>query len=280
MKIQLKADLALAAAAMFWGASCLLTKFGLGEIKVFNLIALRFIIGFFASVVLFHKSMRGVEAKTVKYAAALSAILFCVLAFSTFGVKYTSASNAGFLTCLAGVFIPVIAYFFFRQALNGKILISILLAFTGMFLLTMNEQLRFNVGDVLCALCSVAFAVYVILMEKFTKDVDSVSLGVLQLGFVGLYSLIFSFILEAPGLPATVTGWYTVLILSLLCTAFGFITQTVAQKYTSATHTGLIFSLEPVFAVAFAFVFAGEILPLSNYMGAAMLLVSIFLVET
>jgi len=70
-----------------------------------------------------------------------------------------------------------------------------------------------------------------------------------------------------------------VLALSILCSAFGFIAQTVAQQYTTATHTGIIFCLEPAFAAIFAFILLNEILTFNGYLGALMLFVSILLVE-
>nr|WP_240381131.1 EamA family transporter [Bacillus mycoides] len=46
----------------------------------------------------------------------------------------------------------------------------------------------------------------------------------------------------------------------------------MAQKYTTSTHTGLIFSLEPVFSALFAYVFMNELLPLKGYIGAVLIL--------
>lgn len=279
MKTQLKADLFLIMITMLWGASCLLTKIGLGGIQEFNLITLRFIIAFLLSSIVFWKKFQNFSRKTVMYAAILGGILFTVFAFMTFGVKYTTASNAGFLTCLASAFIPIILFLYKKQLPEIKVVISICLTFLGICLLSLNGKLQFNKGDLLCILCSLSFSIHIIVAGNLTREVDSVSLGVLQLGFVGLYSLVFSFIFEAPRLPTTNQSWFTVIALSIFCTAIAFIVQMVAQKYTTPTHTGLIFSLEPVFAATFAFVFAGEILPLRGYIGGIILIISIILVE-
>lgn len=279
MKTQAKADLSLIMVAVFWGASCLLTKVGVGEIQAFNLIALRFVIAFALSASVFFRNLKNADGKTVKYAAALAGILFFVFIFMTFGVKNTTVSNAGFLTCLAGVFIPIISYVFLRQKQELKVVCCIGLSFLGIYFLTASDQLRFNVGDLLCILCSLAFAVHIIATGILTKGVDSIALGVLQLGFVGLYSLVFSFAFEKPMLPTTSQAWFVVLTLSIFCSAMGFIVQTAAQKHTTATHTGLIFSLEPAFAAVFAYVFMREILSPRGYLGAMLLFFSIVFVE-
>ncbi|MFR9010413.1 MAG: EamA family transporter [Anaerovoracaceae bacterium] len=53
----------------------------------------------------------------------------------------------------------------------------------------------------------------------------------------------------------------------------------MAQQYTTASHVGVIFTLEPVFAAVVAYFFAGEILSFKAYLGAALMLASIFIME-
>jgi drug/metabolite transporter (DMT)-like permease len=279
MKIQLKADLMLLMVAMFWGASTLLTKFSLGSIEGFNLIALRFIIAFGLASIVFWKKLRDTNYETIKYGAILAGILFIVNVLFTFGVRYTTVSNAGFLTCLASVFIPMILFIFKKEIPSKKVVLSITLAVIGIYLLTLNDKILFNLGDFLCILCSLAFAGHIIATGIFTRKVDPVTLGVIQLGFAAVYSSIFSIIFESPTLPSTAESWFTVLILSVFCTAVGFIVQTYAQKYTTSVHTGLIFSMEPLFAAFFAFAFAHELLLLRGYIGGIILVLSIINVE-
>jgi drug/metabolite transporter (DMT)-like permease len=279
LKVQTKADLALILVTMFWGASCLLTKVGLSGLEPLTMIALRFIIGFALSAVFFWKRIAASGLTTVKYAAILAGILFVVYIFMTYGVKYTTASNAGFLTCLASVFIPIFAFVFLKQKPEKKVLLGIGLAFVGVLLLSLNGRLQFNLGDILSILCSATFAVHILVTGAFTRRVDSVALGVLQLGFAGVYSLMAAFLFETPHLPQTSQSWIIVLTLSIFCTAVGFIVQTVAQKYTSPTHTGLIFSVEPAFAAFFAFAFLGEILAFRGYVGGFLMILSIIIVE-
>jgi drug/metabolite transporter (DMT)-like permease len=279
MKKQIKADLLLIMITMFWGASCILTKIGLGGILEFNLIALRFTIAFSLLAIIFWKKLKNTDLKTIKYAAILSGLLFATFIFMTFGVKYTTVSNAGFLTCLAGVFIPLMTFVLSKKRPELKVIISVCLAFFGIAFLCLNDKLLFNIGDLLCILCSLTFAAHIMVTGIFTSKVDSVSLSVLQLGFVSFYSAIFSCVFENPRLPNTYSSWFVVIALSVFCTAAAFLIQTVAQKYTTSTHTGLIFSLEPVFSSIFAFFFAGEILTIRGYLGALLLICSILLVE-
>ncbi len=279
MKVQTKADLALISITMFWGASCLLTKIGLGGLEPLTLMALRFLFAFALSAAVFWKRIAASDMTTVRYAATLAGILFTVFAFMTYGVKYTTVSNAGFLTCLASVFIPIFAFIFLKQKQEKKVLFGIGLAFVGVALLTLDNALSFNLGDFLCIMCSVMFAVHILVTGTYTRRVDSIALGVLQLGFAGVYSLIAAFLFESPGLPQTAQSWMIVLALSVFCTAFAFIVQSLAQKYTTPSHTGLIFTMEPAFAAFFAFVFLGEILAFRGYVGGLMMIASLLIVE-
>lgn len=121
MKIQLRADLMLLMITFFWGASTLLTKIGLNYMQEYNLISLRFVIAFLLSGIIFYKHLIKTDFKTVKYAFILASILFIVYVFATFGTKYTSVSNAGFLFSLTVIFIPVISSIFLKQKPEKKL---------------------------------------------------------------------------------------------------------------------------------------------------------------
>jgi len=172
LNIQKKADLALIIVVMFWGTSNLLTKVGLGDLSEFNLIALRFVLAFGLTAVAFRKRLAAVDFNTVKRAAILSVILLFVYIFATFGVRYTTVSNAGFLTCLSGIIVPLINYVVFRIKLDKMTVVSIAMALAGVWLLIAGTSITFNLGDILCILCSVAFAVHILVTERFTKEVD------------------------------------------------------------------------------------------------------------
>ena len=67
--------------------------------------------------------------------------------------------------------------------------------------------------------------------------------------------------------------------LGLICSAYGFIVQPIAQKYAAPERIGLIFSLEPVFSAILSYIFLHEILEVQGYVGAAMIFLSVLLSE-
>ncbi|MDD2296157.1 MAG: DMT family transporter, partial [Eubacteriales bacterium] len=109
--------------------------------------------------------------------------------------------------------------------------------------------------------------------------VDALQLGVMALGTVAALMTVLSVLF---GHSAEVIGadvWGVVLLLAIFSTGFAFITQSVAQQYTSSNHVGLIFTLEPVFAAGAAYWIVGEVLRPRAYVGAALMLVAVLWAE-
>ncbi|MNI34171.1 putative DMT superfamily transporter inner membrane protein [compost metagenome] len=270
-----KAELLLLLVTMFWGSSYLFMKMGLDTLGEFNLIALRFGLAFILAAILFHKRMRSIDLRTLKYGALLGFLLFGVFTCITFGLQTTTTSNAGFLVALTVIFVPLIDVLVFRKKVSAPQIFGAVMAIFGIGLLTLNSSLHIQPGDFLCILSAVFYAVQILVTGRAVKSCDSLNIGILQLGFVAGYALILSAIFETPTLPSTMPGWISILALGILCSACGFILQPVAQQFTSPARTGLIFSLEPVFAAFFGYLFAGEQLSLQGYAGAALVMLGI-----
>lgn len=271
----LKADFLILMITLCWGSSYIFMKLGLNSIEEFNLIALRCGFAFLLSAALFHKSLRQTDLKTLKYAALLGLLLFGVFTGIMFGLKTTTTSNAGFLISLTVIFVPLIYVTVFKKKLKLSLVIGVCLAIIGIGFLTLNSELRIYPGDFLCIMGALLYAIHILITDSAAKTTNTLNLGILQLGFAGAYGLFFSFLFETPKLPNTSEGWVAVLVLSIVCSAFGYVVQPLAQKYTTPIRTGLIFSLEPLFAALFGFVFINEILPFKGYIGAALVLLGV-----
>jgi len=66
---------------------------------------------------------------------------------------------------------------------------------------------------------------------------------------------------------------------AVLATALAFGVQTVAQRFTHATHTALIFAAEPVFAGLFSFLLIGELLSPRQLAGCGLILAGMLVSE-
>ena len=281
MKTQVKADLMLVLVTLCWGVSYYLMDICLAEMETFNLNAFRFLGAFFIAAIIAFPKLKAVNKTTIKYSFLVAVSLVFVYMGATFGVMYTSLSNAGFLCALTVVFTPILAYFVKKEKPGKKMSIVVLICLIGFALLTLNEQLKPAFGDILCLMCAFAYAIDLLITETAVskEEVNAFQLGVFQLGFTGLFMLILSLIFEEPCLPSSGVGWGSAIFLAVFCTGVAFIVQAIAQQYTTASHVGVIFTLEPVFSGIVAFVFAGEILLPRAYFGAVLLIVGLLVME-
>lgn len=273
LSLQSKANLLMIVVTMFWGLSYTFMVMGLEELAAYNVVALRCLIAFIIAGLIFLPKMFRVNIKTIGYASIQGALLFAVFALSLFGLKTTSASNAGFILSLTVVLVPIITSFLEKRLPSRAVSFAIVATMIGITILTFKESLSFQPGDMLVAIAAICYSIYLILNSKFTKDVESISYGVYQLGFAGALGAIFTLAFEVPQMPSTSMGWVAILGLGVICTAFCFVAQAVIQQYTSPTHTGLIFSLEPIFAAMFAMIFLGEALTTQLLIGGTFILV-------
>lgn len=277
MNKQLQANFLIVLVALFWGSTYFLTKMAVAELEPFNLTALRFGTAFIITALFFFKRIRKADRTVIKYSIILGVLAVIAVLSMTFGVQYTTASNAGFLISLSVVMIPLISVVVLKKKIKAKLLLSVVLATIGIVCLTLNEQLTINKGDILCILCATSFAVQVLIMERIPKTADSVAIGALQLGITAVVNFIFSFFLENFTVPRDLKVWGVIVLLGVFCTAFCYIIQIYALKNTSAIQAGIILSLEPVFSAIFAYIFLGELLSKQGYIGAILLFISVIL---
>ena len=285
MSKQVKADLILVLVTMCWGVSYYLMDISLAELDPFTLNAHRFLGAFVIAGIFSWKKVLTVNRTTLKYSLLVGVALVFVYMGATFGVKYTSISNSGFLCALTVIFTPIINRLVFRKKAGAKLTLVVIMCFVGIALMTLKDDFSINTenlrGDMLCLMCAVAYAVDLILTERAVshEEVDAYLLGVFQLGVTGILNFMLAFIFETPHFPETAGVWGSVIFLSVFCTGIAFVLQPVAQQYTTASHVGVIFTLEPVFAAIVALVFAHEVLSVKAYIGALLMLASIFVME-
>lgn len=281
---QIKADISLLIITIIWGTSFALMKNVLAHIPSFAYISLRFIIASAVLVVLFRKRLGSISRKTVLHGFILGLILFGGTALQVCGLYYTTASNSAFITGLNVVMVPVISVFLLKKKPAMNSVIGVILAFTGLFFLTGGLNFRFNVGDFLTLLCAVCFALQIIFIDKFTGEQDPVLLSILQISFTAVLGtgvwVTFDFKTFTINLPVIITLFIT----GVLGTALAYSVQTVVQKYTTPTHTALIFAAEPVFGAVFALIIPDaqgnvEALSIGKVVGCALILLGMLISE-
>ena len=265
-------------ATIFFGMTYVLTKICLNYSTELHIISFRFLIAFVISLIFLQRKVFPIKIKEILYSLILSVLLFMVFITMTIGVKYTTATNASFLISLSVIFIPFFSWIFNKEKPKKSIFIVLIIALIGIMLLTLDKNLEFHIGDILCLICSLLFSFHVLITERFVKNNNPITLGVLQFGGVALLSFLVQYPIEKFTLPKNEKFWISLMILSVFCTALAYIIQTVSQKKLSSTLIGLILSLEPIFSGIFGYFILNEYLSPQQYMGAFLLLISIIYV--
>ncbi|SCZ09955.1 DMT family transporter [Alkaliphilus peptidifermentans] len=279
MTKQLKADLALLGVTIIWGSSFVLSKNALDYLPTFNFLAIRFIIAAILSSIVFYKNMCSIKKDTLKYGVLIGLILFGGYALQTVGLNYTTASKSGFITGFSVVIVPVLSALLLKQNPHKEAVIGVILAIFGLGFLTLNSTLQLNIGDLYTLIAAVMFALHIITVGKYTVKVDSIAMAIIQIAVVGILSLFVTFTIETPIIPKGFEIWSSILILSILATSGAFIIQNAMQKFTSPTHTALIYTGEPVFSALFAFILLGERLNRQGVLGSILILSGMLISE-
>ena len=280
---RLKADLALIGVTMIWGATFILVKEALNGVSTILFLTMRF--GIAALVLWFLFRGRGAHyprdrRRELWIGLIVGICLFSGYVLQTAGLRYTSASKAGFITGFYIVLVPVLSAAIYRRVPHPSETVGVLLATMGMGLMTLNT-LRFEIGwgDLLVLGCSVAYAFHILLLGHFSRRMSYETLAINQIATGALVGGLTFWWIETPRLTWTPQVVAALAVTSLFATALAFSIQSWAQQFTTPTRTALIFSLEPVFAWITSFVIAGELLTVRGAFGAMLILGGILFVE-
>lgn len=281
MKKQLYADLSMLLYALIMGATSLVLKIATQELSVFNFLALRFLCAFLICFILFfNKWKKAFSADVLKHSAIVGVVTFGAYICCTSGVSMTPVGVAGFLTSLQTIVIPLIGVLVLHRHFSARILLCVAGTFVSVCLITLGNHLEYGAGVWLCLASSVLAAVQILLIEKYVNmGDDAISLTVWQLGVMAICAAAAAVCTTGIQLPDSCPGWLCVAWTAVISTAFATYIQTRAQRYTSAVHTGVIFSTVPVFSlIGGRFLFSERFTPRA-WAGAALMVFCVICME-
>lgn len=281
MEHQRRADLMLLLATSFWGISNCLTAICLRDMQPLTLNAFRFLTAFVVLGFVFRKNVFHASRETVKYSILVGLSLVIVYTSVTYGVLYTSVSNAGFISALSVVTTPILEFIVYRKKPEKKFGVSMVLCLIGLALMTLNETLKPALGDVICLFAAIFYSVDLMVTEKAVANekVDPLALGVCDLAVVGVVMLMLSVFLETPALPGTAKVWGGGAVSRhrvfrrLPCDP-----ERLSKAHDGEPRESHLYARTRVFG-DFCVLSAGERIGVKGYIGAALMLASLVLVE-
>lgn len=289
---RLMADGALLAVTAIWGATFVMVKDAVSAFPVFSFMALRFSLATLALLPFAAWQLRRPQTAgpTIKQSGSIRSLsvlfpsvlvglmLFAGYAFQTAGLQLTTPAKAGFITGLSVAFVPVVAALLLRQSPPRNAWIGVGLATAGLALLSLTADLSIQTGDLLVMGCAIAYAAHILLLGHFAPRYNPILLTFGQIAAVAVFSTAAALIFDD---RAAITGQvvFAAAFTGILATAVAFGVQTVAQRFTTSTHTALIFAAEPVFAGLFSLLLIGELLGPRQIAGCALILGGMLVAE-
>lgn len=215
------------------------------------------------------------------------------LIFQTWGLKYTTATKSGFITCLYVLMVPLIEPLIGGPRPTRAIWLSAGGALMGVALMcglataeVLDERSRLNIGDFLTLLAAVCATIHILaidrISEKLGSGFDSHKFNTAQSLAAGIPTLTLALLLEPRALyfpmklitePSVATIGF--LSLAIGSTLIAFALQVRAQKHIPPTTASLLFLLESPFAAVFATLLLKEIVGPTQIVGGAIILISV-----
>jgi drug/metabolite transporter (DMT)-like permease len=238
--------MSLILATAIWGLTFPLIKDAVREISPFSFMAVRFCLATFALwgfCALFGKPERLRLCFTLPELRAgglLGLLLFLGCGLQAIGIQYTTASNAGFITGMSVVLVPLIQYFRGQTQIGLNAWVGIAFAVVGLALLSMPEQLSPNRGDFWVLLCAVSFAIHIVSVAKYSNQFDPLRMTWLQVAVCGMLSIMAALGNEGPQMGALAKTLFksnvavAILFCALFATAFAYFLQNAFQRLEAA----------------------------------------------
>jgi drug/metabolite transporter (DMT)-like permease len=253
--MRLKADITLFIIAIIWGTSFVAQRVAaqVGSIYYFN--GARYILA--GLVVLpFVRLKLPMPREQYKWMFVAGFLLFIAAALQQVGVQFTTAGNAGFITSLYVVLVPIVVFIGWKEKLHWVVVVSVVLAGVGAYFLSTAGRFEVQKGDVLELIGALFWALHVVVIGKFVSEFEPMSFSVGQLLVCGFLNLILGLFVEIPVFTWQLAG--AVVYTAVMALGVCYTLQVWAQKHTPPSDAALILSLESVFAVLAGWFLLGE----------------------
>ncbi|MFH1085720.1 MAG: DMT family transporter [Chloroflexota bacterium] len=276
---QLWADALLLLVTLIWGSTFVMVKDAVATYPVFSFLALRFGLATAALLVIGGRRLRSLGWRGAGAGVLIGVCLLGGYAFQTLGLQHTSASKAGFITGLYVVIVPALSALVLRKRPPAEAVLGVILATIGLGLLSFERDLTIARGDLLVLACALSFGLHIVAIAALGARYDPIALTTVQVATVAVASAVISSVSQHPWTAPSAATWGAAAFTGILATALAFGIQTAVQRFTTPTHTALIFTGEPVFAALFGFALGGDVLTPAHLAGGALIIIGTLVSE-
>jgi len=279
--MRLKADITLFIISIIWGSSFVAQRVAaqLGSVYLFNgaryLLAGLVVLPFALRVRQNENPPHKITVAQYKWMFIAGFLLFLAAAFQQVGMLYTTAGNAGFITSLYVVLVPIVIFLGWKEKPHWLAIIAVIMAGVGAFFLSTGGRFEIQKGDALELIGALFWALHVVVLGKFVHEFEPISFSVGQLVICGILNLSLGLFVETPVFTWSFAG--AVVYTAVLALGLCYTLQIWAQRHTPPADAALLLSLESVFSLLAGWLFLGEKLAGLQYFGCILIFVGVSL---
>jgi drug/metabolite transporter (DMT)-like permease len=277
-----RADALLLLTATIWGFAFVAQRVGMEYVGPFTFNGVRFALGSLSLVpLLFLLKPKISSARTLLPQASRGTIfwggglaglfLFSGASLQQVGLVYTTAGNAGFITGLYVVIVPIMGLFL-RQRTHLGTWLGVLLAAVGLYFLSITKELTIAWGDLLVLIGAFFWAAHVLIIGRLSPRMDALKLAITQFAVCSLLSLLTALAVETLTWEDLRQAAVPILYGGLGSVGVAYTLQVVAQKDAHPAHAAIFLSMEAVFAAIGGWWLLNEALTARAMLGCGLML--------
>lgn len=276
-----QSHLLLITVAAIWGSAFVAQSAGMDHLGPHSFNAARFLLGALSLLPLWWllRGSRGPQGMTLVWGSlAAGVVMFGGFSMQQFGLLYTTAGNAGFITSLYIVLVPLFSIWL-GQRPNGQTWAGVALALLGLYSLSIGPNLAMNYGDILVLIGAFFWTAHVLVIGWLSPKLDAISLSIGQFIVAMLLATLAASFYETPNLANFSAAWLPLLYAGVASSGIACTLQIIAQRRVSASVSALILSFEAVFAVIGGWLLLDETLGLKEWLGCGLMLAGILICQ-
>ena len=244
-----------------------------------SILAVRFTMAFLILAVIFFGKLRKCTAAALRGGLLLGVLYTICMIFEMYGLRTVDTGVSALIENMAIIMVPLYVSLLTRTAPKAKTMLCAVLAVIGVGFLSITqiENSGSWSGLILVILAALTYGICIMATDAVSSKADPITIGVIQMGTMGLICMALMFFIGGPQIPHTTLQWSMMLLLVLVCSCFGFTFQPLGQKYVSAETAAVFTVVNPLAASILGIAVAGERLTVSKGIGYLLILTALVL---
>lgn len=276
----MKYRILLVLTAAIWGFAFVAQIVAMDDIGPFTFNAVRSYIGSLSLLPILFLTRREPSPEKADFPKWLGILIAGIFlcggtALQQFGLQYTTASKASFITATYILMVPLFGLFL-GHILRLNHVIGAVLAMTGVYLLSVTGDFTIGLGDGLVFLCAIFFSAHILYLDYASRRYPPLEIAAGQFLVCGLINTFIAIPVETIHLATIISAWWPILYVGIFSTGIAYTLQIVSQKHLPPTECSMILSLEMVFGGLSGVLALGETMTAKEMAGVLCMTIGVF----